>query len=238
MKKESENGEPEPKMQSIGMNGVDSNINPTNETVNGESGRDGRLDDVVALLGENMPHDQNSAYFSYLSSFMSLRLMLLKPSPSTEEVEQRGTLLSSYNSYLSSGRSRSDIAVMIARDYMFLRQQSQIKTQQSPQAQPMLSNHSSMEQLSLPSHNNPILGNNMVRPGSYVSLPVNQIHNGQLQQQQPQQQHQFLPSNSSQLQNQRPNQQQINSIDTSNHSHINLPPASSVASTSRKTEPN
>ena len=50
MKKESENGEPEPKMQSIGMNGVDSNINPTNETVNGESGRDGRLDDVVALL--------------------------------------------------------------------------------------------------------------------------------------------------------------------------------------------
>lgn len=237
MKKESDE-EPDPKMHSIDISNVLTNVNPSNgNAISDESGRDARLDEVVALLGENMPHDQNSAYFSYLSSFMSLRLMLLKPSPSTEEIEQQGTLLSSYNSYLSSGRSRSDIAVMIARDYMFLRQQSQIKTQPSPQAQSLSSNHSvhpSMEQLSLPSHNNPILGNNMARPGF---LPGNQMHNGQLQQQQ-QQQHPFLSSNSSQLQNQRQNQHQINSIDTSNHSHINLPPVSSVSSTSRKTEPN
>lgn len=212
-------------MQALNLNGVDSTFNPP---VDEESGRDSRLDDLVAILGENMPHDQNSVYYSYLSSFMSLRLMLLKPSPSKEEVEQQSTLLSSYTSYLSSGRTKSDIAVMIARDYMFLRRQNSM--QPSPQHQSISQNHSgqyqSIDLLSLTSHPNSLMGNNMAHHVSFMSHPGNQMHNGLLQQQ-------FSSSSSLRQQNQqRSTQQQINPIDASNHSHISLP-----TSMPRKTDP-
>jgi hypothetical protein len=98
-------------------------------------GRDPRIDELVALLGEQMPHDPHSPYSTYLQGFMSLRLMLLKPTRTSEEKELEGTLLSSYSSYKSSGRDNSDIAVMIARDFMFLQQQHQPQVQ--PQAQPL-----------------------------------------------------------------------------------------------------
>ena len=65
--------------------------------------------------------------------------MLLKPTRSAEEKEVEGTLLSSFSSYKSSGRDKGDIAVMIARDYMFLKQQHQppARAQAQPQAQPL-----------------------------------------------------------------------------------------------------
>lgn len=106
---------------------VNANSNSTSKTLqvaNG-TGRDSRSDELVALLGEQMPHDPNSPQSSYLQHFMSLRLMMLKPSRSPEETEMEGILLSSYSSYKSSGRQQRDIAVMIARDYMFLKQQHQ-----------------------------------------------------------------------------------------------------------------
>jgi hypothetical protein len=98
-------------------------------------GRDPRVDELVALLGEQMPHDPQSPYASHLQHFMSLRLMLLKPTRSKGEKEVEGILLSSFTSYKSSGREKSDIAVMIARDYTFLQQQAQPASK--PQAQSM-----------------------------------------------------------------------------------------------------
>lgn len=99
-----------------------SNTN-TNKPQGNVDARDSRVDQLVQLLGEQMPHDPNSPNASYLQHFMSLRLMLLKPTRTPEENEVEGILLSSYSSYKASGRASNDIAVMIARDFMFLRQQ-------------------------------------------------------------------------------------------------------------------
>jgi hypothetical protein len=56
---------------------------------------------------------------------MSLRLLLLRSSHTVEEEELSRTILDSFSSYSAGGRERSDIAVMLARDYMFLSQQQQ-----------------------------------------------------------------------------------------------------------------
>lgn len=87
------------------------------------NGRDSRVDEVVTLLGELMPSDPNSPFAPYLSGFMSLRLLLLRPSRSPEEDEMARTMLDSYTSYSQGGRARADIGVMLARDFMFLDQQ-------------------------------------------------------------------------------------------------------------------
>jgi hypothetical protein len=87
------------------------------------SGKDSRIDEVVSLLGELMPSDPNSPFAPYLSGFMSLRLLLLRPSRSPDEEDLARTMLDSYSSYSQGGRSRADIGVMLSRDFMFLNQQ-------------------------------------------------------------------------------------------------------------------
>merc|ERR1712107_695337 len=69
------------------------------------------------------------------SGFMSLRLLLLRPSRSPEEEERARTMLDSYTSYSQGGRSKADIGVMLARDYMFLAQNNNIQQQQQQQQQ-------------------------------------------------------------------------------------------------------
>lgn len=86
-------------------------------------GRDTRAEEVVSLLGEFMPSDPNSPLAPYVSGFMSLRLLLLRSSLTAEEEELSRTILDSFSSYSAGGRARSDIALMLARDYMFLGQQ-------------------------------------------------------------------------------------------------------------------
>ena len=110
--------------------------------------RDPRVDAVVALLGEFMPSDPQSPMNPYLQGFMSLRLLLLRPSRSTDDEELMRTMLDSYSSYSAGGRQRSDIAVMLARDFMFLHSQSQARQQQQQQQQQpsMLSLENSMMQ--------------------------------------------------------------------------------------------
>lgn len=88
----------------------------------GKGGRDSRIDEVVSLLGELMPSDPNSALAPYLSGFMSLRLLLLKPSRTPEEEDCAQTMLDSYTSYAQGGRSKSDTGIMLARDFMYLSQ--------------------------------------------------------------------------------------------------------------------
>lgn len=93
-------------------------------------GKDSRIDEVIALLGEHMPTDSTSPFVSYLPGFLSLRLMLLKyGSWSDQESELIRVMLGSYTSYSTSGRTRKDLAFFLARDFMFLmKTQSQMST--------------------------------------------------------------------------------------------------------------
>jgi hypothetical protein len=87
-----------------------------------DMGRDPRSDEVVTLLGEYMPSDSSSVSAPFLQGFISLRLLLLRPSLSAEERDLTRTLLDSYSSYSAGGRQRADIALMLARDFIFLNQ--------------------------------------------------------------------------------------------------------------------
>ena len=89
---------------------------------NSNSDNDARVAEIVTLLGDHMPSDPSSPHSSYISGFMSLRLLLLRSSRSPDEDEIIQTLLSSYSSYASSGRTQPDIALMLARDFLFLKQ--------------------------------------------------------------------------------------------------------------------
>lgn len=105
---------------------------------NSNSEDDSRIAEIVILLGDHMPSDPSSAHSPYLSGFMSLRLLLLRSSRSPDEDEIIQTLLSSYSSYASSGRTQSDIALMLARDYMFLKQHHAAQAAAVNQAQPII----------------------------------------------------------------------------------------------------
>jgi hypothetical protein len=135
-------------------------------------GRDPRIDDVVSLLGELMPSDPQSPLAPYLSGFMSLRLLLLRPSRSADEEERARTMLDSYTSYSQGGRSKADIGIMLARDYMFLAQNNnniqQQQHQQQQQQPPLQANFFNLGQgsaatlsgnpLEFDVHNSPMLG--------------------------------------------------------------------------------
>jgi len=95
--------------------------------------KDDRIDQVISLLGEFMPSEPGSPHAPFLPGFMSLRLMLLRPSKSAEDEEMVRTILGSYASYTAGGRARQDIALNLSQDYMFLSSQ-----QQQPQAQTFL----------------------------------------------------------------------------------------------------
>ena len=88
--------------------------------------------EVISIFGEHMPSNQNDPAFAYLQGFMSLRLRLLRPSRSETEQDVVNTILSSYSSYKDGGRTRPDIALMLARDFIFLQESKQQQTQQQP----------------------------------------------------------------------------------------------------------
>ena len=100
-----------------------------------KDGKDSRVDDVISLIGEFMPSDPSSPLSTYVPGFMSLRLLLLRPSRTKEEEELVKTILDSFSSYAAGGRDRSEIVVMLARDYMFLSQQQNQQQPQQPQPQ-------------------------------------------------------------------------------------------------------
>ena len=104
---------------------------------NANSEDDARIAEIVTLLGNHMPSDPSSANSAYLSGFMSLRLLLLRSSRSPDEDEIVQTLISSFSSYASSGRTQSDIALMLARDFLFLKQHHAAQAAAN-QAQPMI----------------------------------------------------------------------------------------------------
>jgi hypothetical protein len=101
--------------------------------------------EVISIFGEHMPSDPSSPSFTYLEGFMSLRLLLLRSSRTDAEQDVVNTILSSYSSYKAGGRTRTDIALMLARDFLFLKQsmqpQQQVATQQMQTMQQQPSNN-------------------------------------------------------------------------------------------------
>ena len=86
---------------------------------------DSRANDLLLLMRTYTPADKNSPLAVYLPGFTSLRLLLEMRSKSPREEELAQTLVESYSSYCQSGRTPSDVAWMVARDYMLLSQHQQ-----------------------------------------------------------------------------------------------------------------
>jgi len=112
--------------------------------------RDPRIDEVVSILAEHMPSDPNSPLASCIPGFMSLRLLLLRSTWNDQDNDLVKIMLGSYSSYLATGRSRSDIALLLARDCMFL-QNSGNPNVNTPQTTQKPSPASSIPSLDSPS---------------------------------------------------------------------------------------
>lgn len=89
-----------------------------------------RINELISILGENMPTNFSSPLGHQINDMMSLRLVLLKAAGRTSEEEQLvDSILLLFESYLKAGRSRSDISQMVTRDYAFhLGEQNQWRT--------------------------------------------------------------------------------------------------------------
>mmetsp|Transcript_5015 Transcript_5015/g.10401 ORF Transcript_5015/g.10401 Transcript_5015/m.10401 type:complete len:709 (+) Transcript_5015:707-2833(+) len=99
---------------------------PTKET---------KIQQLITLLGENMPSDPNSPLGQQLHSIMSLRLVLLRPSANRTPQEEHtiDTILLLMDSYVAANRARSDIVLFLARDFAFHSMQMQQQMQQQAQ---------------------------------------------------------------------------------------------------------
>jgi hypothetical protein len=82
-----------------------------------------RADELLLLIRTYFPADKNSPLAQFLPGFTSLRLLLEMPEKTPREEELAQTLTESFASYCRSGRAPSDVAWMVARDYMVLSQQ-------------------------------------------------------------------------------------------------------------------
>ena len=152
-------------------------------------GKDPRIDAVVALLGEYMPSDPTSQGASFVSGFMSLRLLLLRPTRAPDEEDLVRTMLNSFSSLQGGGRPRSEIASMLARDFMFMNQQNQQQHQPPAAMAQQQHHHQQQHQASMLS-----LENSMMQGGAHQAHMASQSNSAGLSL--------FgLPSTSSSLQN-------------------------------------
>lgn len=86
---------------------------------------DNRVNEIIGLLGEELSLSMRTpSESSHLESLTGLRLFLLKSARTPEDKDAVSTLVGSYSSYVSSGKSRSDVALMLSKDYSFLMQYS------------------------------------------------------------------------------------------------------------------
>eukprot|EP00521_Asterionellopsis_glacialis_P008165 CAMPEP_0195291482 /NCGR_PEP_ID=MMETSP0707-20130614/7819_1 /TAXON_ID=33640 /ORGANISM="Asterionellopsis glacialis, Strain CCMP134" /LENGTH=830 /DNA_ID=CAMNT_0040351801 /DNA_START=351 /DNA_END=2843 /DNA_ORIENTATION=+ len=79
---------------------------------------------IASLLGDHMPANDADVSADLLEHFMSLRLLLLRSASrrTTEEVEMIDILKKSFDGYSRDGRrSGSDLAKLLAKDWMYLR---------------------------------------------------------------------------------------------------------------------
>eukprot|EP00581_Thalassiosira_minuscula_P027878 CAMPEP_0183752546 /NCGR_PEP_ID=MMETSP0739-20130205/2414_1 /TAXON_ID=385413 /ORGANISM="Thalassiosira miniscula, Strain CCMP1093" /LENGTH=844 /DNA_ID=CAMNT_0025988927 /DNA_START=210 /DNA_END=2744 /DNA_ORIENTATION=- len=105
----------------------------------GANEKSGRISSLISLLGENMPSDQSTPLGQQIHNIMSLRLVLLQVNRTPEDEQLVESILTLFDSYIQAGRSRSDITLMLARDFAFHSRQHQQHVQLRP---PMpLNNH-------------------------------------------------------------------------------------------------
>ncbi len=94
--------------------------------------------EVISIFGEHMPSHPTQPSFAFLQGFMSLRLLLLRSSRTEQEEDVVNTMLTSYSSYKAGGRTRQDIALMLARDFMFMNLQAQPQMQMGQSHDPQM----------------------------------------------------------------------------------------------------
>eukprot|EP00557_Chaetoceros_sp_GSL56_P001887 CAMPEP_0176492094 /NCGR_PEP_ID=MMETSP0200_2-20121128/8788_1 /TAXON_ID=947934 /ORGANISM="Chaetoceros sp., Strain GSL56" /LENGTH=717 /DNA_ID=CAMNT_0017889579 /DNA_START=604 /DNA_END=2757 /DNA_ORIENTATION=+ len=82
--------------------------------------KDPRVADIVNLLGEQLSFNIATTTVADVDGLTGLRLFLLKSNHTHEEKEIEATLLGSYSSYLGCGKSKTEVATMLSRDYSFL----------------------------------------------------------------------------------------------------------------------
>ena len=90
--------------------------------MNASDDKNKQIMSLVNLLQEYMPSsdtDQTSPLGKQLNNMLLLRMLLLKPNRQSDEEEMVETMLVLYESYLAAGRTRPDLAILIARDYSF-----------------------------------------------------------------------------------------------------------------------
>jgi hypothetical protein len=107
-----------------------------------------RADELLLLMRTYIPADKNSPLAQFLPGFTSLRLLLEMPEKTPREGELAQTLTESFVSYCRSGRAPSDVAWMVARDYMMLSQhhsQSQTRLSQQYASTPNTLGHHSVQ---------------------------------------------------------------------------------------------
>ena len=100
---------------------------------------------ICQTVGENMPSDASSPLGQQINNIMSLRLVLLRKNRDIEEEQLVDSILTLFDSYLKAGRSRSDITLLVARDFAF----HQLHIQQQNGMNRQMSIPTNMQQLSL-----------------------------------------------------------------------------------------
>ena len=101
---------------------IDASNHGVDTTNTAENVRDETISEIITMLGQHMPSNPNSSLASYCQAFISLRLLLLRPTRTQAEEDTVRIITGSYRSYKSSGRSPVDICIMLACDFQFLQQ--------------------------------------------------------------------------------------------------------------------
>jgi len=76
-------------------------------------------EEIISILGEQISFNPNCPT---VDGILSLRILLLRSKRTHQEDEVVNTISASYLSYLRSGRSKDDVAKLLARDFLFLQQ--------------------------------------------------------------------------------------------------------------------
>lgn len=97
-----------------------SEVIPVTKTAshNAESTDQVTLNNLVQLIQQQMPANASAQSAPYLSAFTSLRLLLIKANKSQPENELVNLLVKSFTLYLSSGRSQSELALLMVQEYL------------------------------------------------------------------------------------------------------------------------
>jgi len=135
------------------------------------------IDKIIRLLGDEMPSSLSSDISTHVQNLMSLRLLLLRPRRSVQEEEIVNTISGSYSSYSKSSRCNSDIAVMLAHDFMFLTQVQPPMAMNSQQL-PFLQPNSGAHAAQFPQAPQPSIPLQTHEPHAFPTIPHPSFYNG------------------------------------------------------------